>query len=119
MYKSSISRILKVIFFLFIFKTIAIANDFLIDENDKIFIETSNSGFLHHKNFMSQNNYNFNYIKDSSKARAGDYYQKFNLEMVTVLVMNIGMTAIMIDKGLNFLQSRANQYLENNVMVIA
>ena len=79
MYKSSISRILKVIFFLFIFKTIAIANDFLIDENDKIFIETSNSGFLHHKNFMSQNNYNFNYIKDSSKARAGDYYQKFEL----------------------------------------
>ena len=65
--------------FFLLFKTILLANDFLVDENDKLFIETSNSGFLFHKNFKSQNNYNFNYIKDSSKARAGDYYQRFEL----------------------------------------
>ena len=65
--------------FFLLFKTILLANDFLVDENDKLFIETSNSGFLFHKNFKSQNNYNFRYIKDSSKARAGDYYQRFEL----------------------------------------
>ena len=30
-------------------------------------------------NFMSQNKHNFNYIKDNSKSRSGNYYQKFEL----------------------------------------
>jgi hypothetical protein len=62
-----------------IFKSISLANNFSIDENDKLFIETFDSGFKFHKNFMSQNKHNFNYIKDSSQARSGDYYQKFEL----------------------------------------
>ena len=44
--------------------------------------------------------------------------KNLNLEMVIVLVMKIGVTAIMIDKGLSSLQSQINQSLENNVMVI-
>ena len=61
------------------FKAFALANNYFIDENNKLFIETSNSGFLLHKNYMSQNSYNFNYVKNSSNARAGNYYQKFEL----------------------------------------
>ena len=77
--KLLINRIFYIIFFLFLLKTIAIASNILIDENNKLYIETKDSGFIHHKNFMSQNNHNFNYIKDISKARAGEYYQKFEL----------------------------------------
>ena len=47
----------------------------------------------------------------------GIIIKNLNLEMVIVLVMNIGMTAIMIDKELSFLQSQINQYLKSNVMV--
>ena len=75
----SLCVISKILIFFLIFKSISLANNFSIDENNKLFIETSNSGFKFHKNFMSQNKHNFNYIKDSSKARAGDYYQKFEL----------------------------------------
>ena len=74
-----LNLISKILFFLLIFKSISLANSFSIDENDKLLIETLNSGFKFHKNFMNQNKHNFNYIKDSSKARAGDYYQRFEL----------------------------------------
>ena len=79
MIRSLIRTILKITFFLFVFKAFALTNNYLIDENNKLFIETSNSGFLFHKNFMSQNSHNFRYVKDSSNARAGNYYQKFEL----------------------------------------
>ena len=79
MIRSLIITILKITFLLFVFKTFSLADNYLIDENNKLFIETSNSGFLFHKNFMSQNSYNFRYVKDSSNARAGNYYQKFEL----------------------------------------
>ena len=79
MIKLLISMISKILVFLFLIKNIALANNFLIDEFDKLFIKTSNSGFIFHKNYMSQNDYNFSYIKDNSKARAGDYFQKFEL----------------------------------------
>ena len=74
-----LNLISKILFIFLIFKSISLANNFSIDENDKLFIETFNSGFKFHKNFMSQKNHNFSYIKDSSQARAGDYYQKFEL----------------------------------------
>ena len=69
----------KILFFFLILKSISLANNFSIDENNKLFIETFDSGFKFHKNFMSQNKHNFNYIKDSSQARSGEYYQKFEL----------------------------------------
>ena len=88
---------------------------FPFDQNGKLFIETTNSGFTFHKNFMDQNKHNFTYLMDNSKSRSGNFYQNLNLETVIVLVMKIGMTAITIDKGLNS-SSQINQYLENNVM---
>ena len=57
----SVSKISKIIFILLVFKTNALSNNFLIDQDDKLFIETTNSGFKFHKNFMSQNKHNFNY----------------------------------------------------------
>ena len=69
----------KILFIFLILKSISLANNFSIDENNKLFIETFDSGFKFHKNFMSQNKHNFNYIKDSSQARSGEYYQKFEL----------------------------------------
>ena len=69
----------KILFFFLILKSISLANNFSIDENDKLFIETFDSGFKFHKNFMSQNKHNFSYIEDNSKSRSGNYYQKFEL----------------------------------------
>ena len=86
MIKLLINMISKILVLLLLLKNIALANNFLLDENDKLFIKTSNSGFTSHKNFMSQNDYNFKYIRDNSKARAGDYLQKFELtELVSRL----------------------------------
>ena len=79
MFKLSITGVFKLIFFLLIFNFTALANNFLVDKNNKLFIETSNSGFKFHKNYMSQNKYNFSYIKDNLKSRSGNYYQRFEL----------------------------------------
>ena len=79
MFKLSITGFFKLIFFLLIFNFTALANNFLVDKNNKLFIETSNSGFKFHKNYMSQNKYNFSYIEDNLKSRSGNYYQRFEL----------------------------------------
>ena len=79
MIKLSMSEIFKIIFFLIAFKTYAFANNFLLDQNGKLFIESKNSGFTFHKNYMGQNKHNFSYIEDNSKSRSGNYYQKFEL----------------------------------------
>ena len=79
MFKLSITGVFKLIFFLLIFNFTALANNFLVDKNNKLFIETSNSGFKFHKNYMSQNKYNFSYIEDNLKSRSGNYYQRFEL----------------------------------------
>ncbi len=79
MIETSVSRIFKIISILLVFKTNALSNNLLIDQDDKLFIETTNSGFKFHKNFMSQNKHNFDYIKDNSNSRSGNYYQKFEL----------------------------------------
>ena len=79
MFKLSITAVFKLIFFLLIFNFTVLANNFLVDKNNKLFIETSNSGFKFHKNYMSQNKYNFSYIEDNLKTRSGNYYQRFEL----------------------------------------
>ncbi len=48
-------------------------------KDGKFYIKTIKSGFKYHKNFMVHNEHNFNYIKDKKKARAGKYYQQFEL----------------------------------------
>ena len=79
MFKLSIKQIINLILFILVFKSTSMANNFLVDDNNKLFIETSNSGFKFHKNFMGQNKHNFNYIEDNSNSRSGNYYQKFEL----------------------------------------
>ena len=79
MIKLSMSEIFKIIFFLLVFQTYSFANSLLFDQNDKLFIKTTNSGFTFHKNYMGQNKHNFGYIKDNTKSRSGNYYQKFEL----------------------------------------
>ena len=117
MIKLPISKLFSLIFLLILIKTNALGNNFLFDKNGKLFIETSNSGFIFHKNFMSQNKHNFDYIRTIQNHEVVIIIKNLNLEMVIVLVMKIGVTAIMIDKGLSLLQSQINQYLVNNVMV--
>ena len=48
-------------------------------KDGKFFIKTIKSGFKYHKNFMDHHDHNFKYIKDKKKARAGKYYQQFEL----------------------------------------
>ena len=48
-------------------------------KDGKFYIKTIKSGFKYHKNFMDHNEHNFKYIKDKKKARAGKYYQQFEL----------------------------------------
>ena len=79
MFKSLNSLIFNVIFFLLVFTTYSFAKHFLFDQNGKLFIETTNSGFTFHKNFMGQNKHNFTYLMDNSKSRSGNFYQKFEL----------------------------------------
>ena len=43
------------------------------------FKTSSKSGFKYHRNFMDHHDHNFKYIKDKKKARAGMYYQQFEL----------------------------------------
>ncbi len=79
MIKPPINKLFSLLFLLILIKTNALGNNFLFDKNGNLFIETSNSGFIFHKNFMGQNKHNFDYIKDNSKSRRGNYYQKFEL----------------------------------------
>ena len=79
MFKSLNCLIFNLVFFLLVFTTYSFAKNFLFDQNGKLFIETTNSGFTFHKNFMGQNKHNFSYLMDNSKSRSGNFYQKFEL----------------------------------------
>ncbi|MBT3902836.1 MAG: hypothetical protein HOF20_08275 [Pelagibacteraceae bacterium] len=48
-------------------------------KDGKTTLKTKKSGFKYHMNFMSHHDHNFQYIKDKKKARAGKYYQRFEL----------------------------------------
>lgn len=71
--------IVKIISLLLFVPTIALTNNILSDDNGKIYIETKNSGFKFHKNYMDQNDHNFKYINDKKSARAGVLFQRFEL----------------------------------------
>jgi hypothetical protein len=49
------------------------------NDEGKFGLKTKRSGFKFHLNFMDHNDYNFQYIKDKTKARAGKYFQRFEL----------------------------------------
>ena len=64
--------------------TLALSETFK-DEEGKFGLKTKGSGFKFHKNFMDHNDYNFQYIKDKTKARAGKYFQRRSEEHTSEL----------------------------------
>jgi len=68
----------KIIIILLLIPTLVISGTFKNDEG-KFGLKTKKSGFEFHLNFMDHNDYNFQYIKDKTKARAGKYFQRFEL----------------------------------------
>ena len=63
---------------LLLIPTLAMSGTFK-DEEGKFGLKTKKSGFKFHLNFMDYNDHNFQYIKDKTKARAGKYFQRFEL----------------------------------------
>ena len=59
--------------------TLAMSGIFKDDEGKSSLKTSSKSGFKYHTNHMGHNDYNFKYIKDKNKARAGKYFQRFEL----------------------------------------
>jgi len=68
----------KLLIIFFLIPTLAISGTFK-GEDGKFGLKTKRSGFKFHLNFMDHNDYNFQYIKDKTKARAGKYFQRFEL----------------------------------------
>ena len=68
----------KLLIILLLIPTLAISGTFK-DEEGKFGLKTKRSGFNFHLNFMDHNDHNFQYIKDKTKARAGKYYQRFEV----------------------------------------
>jgi len=69
----------KLLIILLLVPTLAMSGTFKDDEGKFGLKTSSNSGFKFHMNYMSHNDHNFKYIKDKKNARAGKYYQQFEL----------------------------------------
>jgi len=72
-------KIKKLLILLLLVPTLAMAGTFKNDEGKPSLKTSSKSGFKFHTNYMGHNNHNFKYIKDENKARAGKYFQRFEL----------------------------------------
>ena len=68
----------KLLIIFLLIPTIAISGTFK-NEEGKFGLKTKRSGFRFHVNFMDHNDHNFQYIKDKSRARAGKYFQRFEV----------------------------------------
>lgn len=64
---------------LLLIPTLAMSGIFKDDEGKPSLKTSSKSGFKHHTNHMGHNDHNFKYIEDKNKARAGKYFQRFEL----------------------------------------
>ena len=69
----------KLLILLFLVPTLAMSGTFKDDEGKPSLKTNSKSGFKHHTNHMGHNDHNFKYIEDKTKARAGKYFQRFEL----------------------------------------
>ena len=65
----------KLSIILLVIPILAISGTFK-DEEGKFGLRTKRSGFSFHLNFMD---HNFQYIKDETRARAGKYFQRFEV----------------------------------------
>ena len=68
----------KLLIIFLLIPTIAISGTFK-NEEGKFGLKTKRSGFRSHVNHMDHNDHNFQYIKDKTTARAGKYFQRFEL----------------------------------------
>jgi len=68
----------KLLIIFLLFPTLVISGTFK-DEEGKFGLKTERSGFKYHLNYMDHNDYNFQYINNKTKARAGKYFQRFEL----------------------------------------
>ena len=64
---------------LLLIPTLAISGTFINEDREFGLKTSSKSGFKFHMNYMGHNDHNFKYIKDKKRARAGKYYQRFEL----------------------------------------
>ena len=69
----------KLLIIFLLIPTLALSGIFKDDEGKPSLKTSSKSGFTNHSNHMGHNNYNFQYIKDKTKARAGKYFQRFEV----------------------------------------
>ena len=69
----------KLLILLLLVPTLAMSGTFKNDEGKPSLKTSSKSGFKFHTNYMGHNDHNFKYIEDKSKARAGKYFQRFEL----------------------------------------
>jgi len=69
----------KLLTLLLLVPTLTMAGTFKNEEGQFGLKTSSKSGFKHHINYMGHKDYNFQYIKDKTKARAGKYFQRFEL----------------------------------------
>ena len=88
---------------------------FLFDQNDKLFIETTNSGFAFHKNYMGQNNITLA-IEDNSNHEVGTIIKNLNRNGDCFGDENWG-DCDNDRQRIQLSSDQINQYLENNVMV--
>ena len=95
--------------------TLAMSGTFKDDEG-KFGLKTKKSGFKFHLNFMDHNDHNFQYIKDKTKARAGKYFQRFELRDGDCF--GVGATVTRIEKEWSFQQGQGNLLRKINVMDI-
>ena len=68
----------KLIILLLLVPTLAMSATFKIDGDISLKI-SSKDGFKLYTNYMGHNDHNFKYIKDKNKARAGKYFQRFEI----------------------------------------
>ena len=69
----------KLLILLLIAPTLAMADTFKNEHGHFGLKTSSKSGFKFHMNYMGHNDYNFKYVKDKNKARAGEYFQRFEV----------------------------------------
>ena len=69
----------KLLIIFLLIPTLAISGIFKDDEGKPSLKTSSKSGFKFHTNHMGHNDYNFQYNKDKTKARAGKYFQRFEV----------------------------------------
>ena len=62
-----------------ILPTDGISKTYTTDNGKLALSAPKHSGFKTHTNYMGQNSHNYEYIKDGSAARRGQFYQRFEL----------------------------------------